>query len=44
MEATCSSETLVLSRSTQHNIPKDDILHSHHCQNLKSYKEYLVAS
>jgi hypothetical protein len=25
-------------RATQLNIPEDTILHSHHCENLKSYK------
>jgi hypothetical protein len=32
-----SSETLVLTRATQHNILEDSILHSHRCENLKSY-------
>jgi hypothetical protein len=32
-----SSETSVLMRATWCNILEDDILHSHHCENLKSY-------
>jgi hypothetical protein len=34
---TRSSETSVLTRPTPRHIPEDCILHSHRCENLKSY-------
>jgi hypothetical protein len=37
LEALSSSETSVLTRATGYIIPADGILHSHRCENLKSY-------
>jgi hypothetical protein len=41
MEAIPSSETSVHTRSTWRHIPEDGILHSHCCENLKSYNNLL---
>jgi hypothetical protein len=38
MEAIHSSETSVHTRSTRRHVPEDDVLRSHRCENLKSYK------
>jgi hypothetical protein len=32
-----SSETSILTRATRRNITEDTILHSHRCENLKSF-------
>jgi hypothetical protein len=42
-EAPGSSETSVLTRPTQRNIPEDSILHSHRRENLKSYWRFITA-
>jgi hypothetical protein len=42
---TRSSETSVhFTGSTRHHIPEDGILHSHRCENLKSYEEILICN
>jgi hypothetical protein len=41
MQAICSSETSVHTSSTRRHIPQDSILHSHCCENLKSYIVYI---
>jgi hypothetical protein len=39
MEAVRSSVTSILTRTIRHNVPEDDILHSHRRGNLTSYIE-----
>jgi hypothetical protein len=42
MEALRSSETLDLTSATRPNIPEDELLHSHRCENLKSSLPHVV--
>jgi hypothetical protein len=44
MEAIRSSEMSVHISSTRHHIPEDGILHSHRCENLKSYMVVILSS
>jgi hypothetical protein len=37
-----AKEILCITRATRRNIPEDGILHSHCCENLKSYKDIEV--
>jgi hypothetical protein len=37
-EALSSSDTSIITRATQRNMPEDTILHSHRRENLKSYR------
>jgi hypothetical protein len=43
-EALSSSETSILTRTTQRNIPEGAILHIHRRENLKSYMAITVSS
>jgi hypothetical protein len=42
IEALLYSKTSVLTSATQHNNPEDSILHSHCCENFKSFIEITV--
>jgi hypothetical protein len=37
MEAILTSETMAVTRVTGRHIPEDGFIHSHRCENLKSY-------
>jgi hypothetical protein len=41
-EALHSSEASIFTRAAQRNIPEDAILHSHRCEDLKSYNLWNV--
>jgi hypothetical protein len=40
MQATCSTETSVLTGITRRHIPEGDILHRHRREDLKSYGQF----
>jgi hypothetical protein len=42
MEAIPSSDTSVHTRTIWRHIPENGILHSHRCENLKSYMTYVI--
>jgi hypothetical protein len=42
LEAICSKEISIHVHETTHHIPEDLMLHSHHCENLKSSEEWCL--